>query len=482
MNDDYSTNPNDRLSFSVDTLSFDTVFTTVGSATRQFMIYNRNTDPLNIESVQLASSSTSGFRLNVDGRSGESFSDIRILGKDSMYVFVEVTVDPTGHVEPLLLEDRVEFTTNGVKQTVLLQAYGQDANMIKGGYTFTTDTLLTAERPYLIYDSVVVAEGVTLKIEEGTTFYMHDKAKWQVFGTMQATGTLEKPVVFRGDRLDDILTDLPYDRMPGQWGGIYLKKESFNNTLDYVIVRNATHAMVLESSEPTQPKLTIRNSQITNAQESLFVAQNCQVEAINTEFTNAAKSIVSLVGGSYHFIHCTLANYFIISPGRRGQPVLALTNYIIGADKETIIYPLQKATFDNCIIDGSYPEGDKPLGGEISVDNAEGTEINFLFNHCAVKTKEAEVSVFVGVQFIDKDNKLSYKSLGSSDNDYVFDYRLNISQDEDGNVLEKQLAVGKADRSVSELYPLDRYGLDRLASEDGPDIGAYEYVPDPEEE
>ena len=55
LDENYSTNPNHRLSFSTDTLSFDTVFTTIGSATKQFMVYNKNSEPLNIERIIQAS-------------------------------------------------------------------------------------------------------------------------------------------------------------------------------------------------------------------------------------------------------------------------------------------------------------------------------------------------------------------------------------------------------------------------------------------
>ena len=50
LDDHYSTNPTYRLSFSTDTLAFDTIFSTIGSTTRQFMIYNKNSEPLSVRS------------------------------------------------------------------------------------------------------------------------------------------------------------------------------------------------------------------------------------------------------------------------------------------------------------------------------------------------------------------------------------------------------------------------------------------------
>lgn len=239
LDENYSNNPNHRLSFSVDTLSFDTVFTTIGSATKEFMIYNRNDQPLLISEIMLASGEETGFRINVDGRKGDHFQNVRIQADDSLYVFVEVTVNPNASNQPLLVDDSIIFTTNGVKQSVRLEAYGQNVNLYKNGLILTQDTHFTAERPYLIYDSLVISPNITLNIDPGATFYMHDTAKVITYGTLLAKGTRENPIVFRGDRLDFILNDiLPYDRTPSQWGGIFFRPESYHNIMDNVIVRN----------------------------------------------------------------------------------------------------------------------------------------------------------------------------------------------------------------------------------------------------
>ena len=88
LDENYTTNPNHRISFSVDTVSFDTIFTTIGSATKDFKIYNHNNQPLLISEIILASGEETGFRINVDGRKGDHFHNIRIPANDSIYVFV----------------------------------------------------------------------------------------------------------------------------------------------------------------------------------------------------------------------------------------------------------------------------------------------------------------------------------------------------------------------------------------------------------
>jgi hypothetical protein len=458
IDDSYSTNPNHRLSFSTDTLSFDTVFSTIGSATRQIMVYNTNNAPLLITSIGLANGTESGFRLNVDGRSGEVFSHIRIPGKDSLYVLVEVTIEPTKANRPLWIEDLLEFTVNGKTQAVCLRACGQDVHLLRGGVTVRRDTLWTASRPYLIYDSLVVDSGVTLTLEKGALLYMHHKAKWQINGRLQAVGTLEHPIIFRGDRLDNLLTDLPYDRIANQWEGLFFGSSSWGNVMDYVVVRNGNQGLYFFPSELQERKISISNSQITNMEQLVLTAGNCRMEAVNTEFSNAGGNILSLTGGNYHFIHCTLVNYYAFNPGRQGFPVLELKG-----KKEA---PLT-AIFDNCIIDGSYAEGDRPLTGEVWVDASDGGELNFLFNHCAVKTMEVADTSFRRVQFIGGENPMRYRYIGSAQ-DNLFDFRPDTCR----------AVMGKADPDIAARYPLDRFGVDRTVGEDGPDIGAYEYVPE----
>ena len=182
--DNYSVSPNHLLSFSTDTLSFDTVFTTIGSTTGYFMIYNKNEDALKIDKIVLSSGGQSGFRINVDGRKGDNFSEIPIWKKDSLYIAVEVTVDPNDDDSPFVIYDSIIFITNGIRQSVLLEAYGQNAHMLRKGTTFTRDTTLTAERPYLVFDSVMIPEGVTVNIDKGVCVYMHNNAKWLIEGTI----------------------------------------------------------------------------------------------------------------------------------------------------------------------------------------------------------------------------------------------------------------------------------------------------------
>lgn len=459
LDENFSTNPNHRLAFSVDTLSFDTVFTSIGSATRQFMVYNRNSKPLLIQDITLAGAGKTGFRINVDGRKGEHFTDIQIQEKDSLYIFVEVTVNPNDKDQPILIGDSVLFTTNGNRQSVRLEAYGQDVNLYKGGTTIKENTQLTAARPYLVYDSLVINPGITVEIEKGAIFYMHDTtAKIINYGTLIARGTLEEPILFRGDRLDDIIPAvLPYDCAPAQWGGIIFQPESYDNILDHVIMRNGKTGLTFRESSPERSKLKMNNSQITNMSENLFKATNCHIEVVNSELSNAGGNLAMLTGGRYSFIHCTLANYITLV--KRNDVCLTLSNTL---DNQT--FPLD-ASFDNSIIDGSF----SPKQGEIHILTDKETGMNYRFNHCVIKSNGENDEQFTNVLF---GSSPSYRRKGTNENEYRFDFHPDSLT---------TLGVGKADLSVSRQYPVDRCGNSRL-TENGPAIGAYEFIPKENEE
>ena len=490
---DYSASPDHLLSFSADTLSFDTVFTTIGSTTGYFMIYNRNSEALNIESIHLASGRENGFRINIDGRRGDTFNDIPIWKKDSLFVAVEVTVNPNDDNSPFVIYDSVVFITNGRTQYVLLEAYGQNAHLLKGGVTFDGDTTLTAEKPYLVYDSIRIPEGVTVHIEKGASFYMHKYAKWLIEGTIITNGTQDEPVLFRADRLNKFDRHLSYDNISAQWDGLYFGASSFDNELNYTLIRNGIAGLTFEESTPDRKKIDIRNSQIKNMDGNVLWAVNCHIEASNTEFSNATENLVLLSGGKYLFTHCTIANYMrpAMMSNQTTRYLQALTladhfSYIEGDEKEEKRdFPLLQAYFENCIIDGNLsPDTMKRYSGEIafftddSFIDGDDAHFNYRFNHCVIKTKKVDNERFNEVLFVVNPKTEGTKYIKSDEKnkedeyDFIYDFRL----------ANKSMGIGNADRSIAEQFPTDRYGINRLTGEFGPSIGAYEHVAQDEEE
>ncbi|RME94227.1 MAG: hypothetical protein D6772_14955, partial [Bacteroidetes bacterium] len=118
------------ISFSLDTLRFDTVFTQLGSATRSVKIYNRSDKPVQLDEVYVEGTTGVEFRINVDGIPGGLVEDAIIWDNDSLWVFVEVKIDPDQptSVSPFVVEDYLVVKTGSKERRLLLEAWGQNAN------------------------------------------------------------------------------------------------------------------------------------------------------------------------------------------------------------------------------------------------------------------------------------------------------------------------------------------------------------------
>ena len=187
IEDGVTTSPSDQPAFSVDTLRMGEIYTLEGSPTRRFTVYNRHDKILNISNISLRDDNDGYFRLNVDGFSGKSFSDIEIRPNDSILVFVEATLPENGRDDLLEVERHLDFITNGVTSTVVLNIQGQDV-VRYDGLDITGNTVWNAAKPYLISDTVRIAPGATLTLEAGTKVRMKDKSAFKVEGTLLASG------------------------------------------------------------------------------------------------------------------------------------------------------------------------------------------------------------------------------------------------------------------------------------------------------
>jgi len=462
--ENYSTNPQDLLSFSADTLSFDTVLTTVNSPVLSFQIYNRNSKPLLISSIQLAEGANSAFKINVDGIAGSVFQDVEILANDSLYVFINVKPKENGQFTPTLFNDYVVFETNGVQQKVVLQAYGQDVYTLRGA-TISVDSVLDNKKPYLIYDSLVIGKGATVEIGAGSVFYMYNNAQLIVNGTIKVSGTVENPVVFRGSRTDYMIT-IPYDLIPGQWGGIRFAPDSYDNEMENVRIRNGKFGMNLGiSADPARSKLSLKNTVLTNASGTLFQSVNCSFTAENCEFSNSNGALLSIVGGSCHFTHCTIANFYPSNPelgwANSDHATLFLTDNILGDNDSICNYPVNSAEFYNSIIWGNSPASTIQI-----TQSPQGKDIPYLFQNCLLSNEKTNNPKVVDCIF--KVDPLFQKT---DPNDIEkntwypsFDFRLK----------KNSPAKDVAKLEIATQLPYDLNGYPRLA--DGkPDLGAYEY-------
>lgn len=310
ISDEITDSPSATLSFSTDTLSLGTVFTDLGTPTARLVVFNRNKKGVNISSIKFRNPD-SGFSLNVDGMSGTVFRDVEIRGNDSIHIFIECFIEPDDSFEPRKVVDQLEFVTNGNTQEVEVEAWGLNATRLHAA-RIESDMTLTAARPYIVFDSLSVEKGATLTIEPGASVLFHDKAFLAVRGKLNAVGEVGKMIQLRGDRIDNVLPDVPYDILSGQWQGVRIEAESFDNRMEYVDMRSTVEGLRIDScADLSRQKLTIVNSWLHNSQSTVIDSRYAKVDAYGCCFSEASGAVVSLTGGEHEFVQCTIANNYL---------------------------------------------------------------------------------------------------------------------------------------------------------------------------
>lgn len=301
------------LTLERDTVCFDTVFTGRGSATQRVMIYNTNDYAIRLSRVGLNSRY---FHINLDGESNPTYmSGMEIRGGDSLYLFVKVEIDPTDVSTPIFVEDTLSLTYNGHTQNMILQAIGQNVHLIRSPRqrTDTTDCHFIADRPYLIYDSMLVYGQTT--IDAGARLYFHQGALLWCMGDVTAEGTESQPIALLGDRLDMLFRNVPYSVTSGQWGGLSIfemKGETGHRyKLNYVHTSGASQGLYVYSyNNSVSSSLMLDHCKIHNHLLYGIAIQNVNSEVRNTEISNVARRCVHIAGGKHAWDYTTVANYF----------------------------------------------------------------------------------------------------------------------------------------------------------------------------
>ena len=370
-----------NLSFSVDTLVFDTVFTNIGSTTKQFKIYNKENRTVNITDIELMGGESSPFRMNVDGIMSTQIQNIELEGKDSLFVFVEVTLAVNGQTLPMIIEDSIRFRTNGTDQYVKLAVWGQDAYF---HYKDLNEGIWPTDKPHVIYGYAAVDSAKTLEIQAGTQIYLHKNALLYVYkSTLNIQGTIGNEVVFQGDRLEQ-----DYQDISGQYYGIYFEKAR-PSTINYAIIKNGTSGIHLYSKDPsfTDYTLTVTNTIIKNqARYGIFIYSGAKVKAENCIIAkNGTHSLLVLEGGDFNFNHCNLLGY-----GASTSAAIGISNFYNDYSSGTTnVGSINEGVLQNCIITGSLPT-------EMAIDTIQmqGVTINFDFNHCLIQSEEIQTDSF----------------------------------------------------------------------------------------
>lgn len=377
--DEFSTDSNKRISLSVDTLKIDTIISQTLSPTNIIIVYNRTDEDIRISSI-LLESEKNYFKINVNGRSGNSFSDVRINSGDSLFIFVQIMTDEMGQNSPLLIEDKIKFLYNGNTQQVVLSAYGQDAFHIKDVIHIDKNTTWNDTKPYLLYDSIIVDSAAIWTLSQGVKFFMKKKATILINGTVKMEGTTEKPIEISTFRKDNYSQNINYDQLSDQWGGIKITSSSTNNIISNTLIKGGAFGVIIDSSDIKENyRLTIANSQIHGMKISCLKAHHANILCYNSVFSNGENGTVILSCGDYRFDHCTIATYTRTSGYYRTALTLSTTGFI--EDHKEIDIPIH-ARFNNCIIHGNSTN-------EIMLvqsDDSEENNMDYFFDHSLIKT------------------------------------------------------------------------------------------------
>jgi hypothetical protein len=392
----FTSDPKDALTFSTDTLRFDTVFTQLGSATRILKVYNPHKKSIRIARIFLENGASSRFNLNVDGIAGDDQKDIEIAPKDSLYVFVEVTVNPNEQSSPFVIAENIVFETNGNVQKTVVEAWGQNAiyltSRFGAGSVYALncqngEIVLDDPRPYVLY-GILVVDSCTLRIPAGAHIYVHGGLGKITDGTtveryndgffafvgkgrLIVEGTLERPVIFEGDRLEQ-----EFDEDAGQWTGIWLQQGTTGHVLEHCIIKNSIIGVRVDSAAD----LRLRNTQIFNTGGSGLIGIHANVRAENCLFhSNVGYGIQLEYGGDYDFKYCTVASYGVDGEALRMGNALC---FDAGCEAYAA-FPL-KARFENCILMGGRPD-------QITLFDRIGNDpslFDYKLENCVVRVRE----------------------------------------------------------------------------------------------
>lgn len=452
-----NTSPSVKLSFSSDTLIFDTIFSTIGSVTKQIRVYNDASEKISISSIKLAGGSNSRYSINVDGQPGTQFNEIELGAKDSIFVFARVTIDPAETDLPFIVTDSIVFETNGNVQDVDLVAWGQNANFILWNtdrpglprYRIVAgegvDTTWNKTLPIVVYGYAVVDSTGSLTIEAGTKVHFHSGSGLWIYkgGSLKVLGTMEEPVFFQSDRTDSF-----YEYLPGQWDRIWINEGAVDNIINYAVIRNGFIGLQLETlQEYMGNQLFLSNTIIENMSGVGILTRFYLMAAQNCVITNCGQYALALtLGGGYDFRHVTVGNYWSYTV--RTTPSLYINNYYLDQNNQAVEFPFS-GNFANSIVYGNQRE-------EVVIDN-KVTDFSLKFDHCFLKT---EMDVTDPERFTNTEKNTDPMFVNYQESDLRLD-SLSPARD-----------IGKID--IARTVPLDINGQSRIES---PDLGAYEWIP-----
>jgi len=463
------------LTFSGDTVMFDSIFTTFQTPTERLVVTNNTRNNINISRIWLEREDASEFSLIIDGIQADELQDHVLPKGDSLHVFITLkSVE-----KDMYIEEFINFDVGGNVQKALIRAYVVDAyffstrtvtDPITGQTSYqipviNSDTTFTGEKSIVIDGPLYVQENVTLTLEFGTHLYftpLKDQnfnlfSMLLVEGTLVVKGTRDNPVIMEGTRLEE-----NYFENPGQWRGVRLLPKSKDNCIEHAIIKNGLIGIEVDSTSINMnPKLTMRYSEVRNmgAYGLLGIgagpdvlSSSPAIEMENSMVTNCAEyTLFVFAGGHYNFYNCTFGNYSFDFP--RNTPQVFVNNYFEDADGNIRTYDT-RTYFGNCIIWGNE-------ANEILPDPANSGLFDLKFENCLLRAEEDYSAYYIN-------------SIEGEDPLFNDPFEKDFRPKENSPVID-------AGKDFSNRYSVDirnRFDSTRNVPFD---IGAYEYYPIEEE-
>lgn len=434
-----STDPNLRLSFSQDTVFFDTLYSSkedegidMRSITRRFTVYNKSENAVNIAEISL-SDPNDVYQLLVNGQLEDKVEDTFLRGGDSMLIFTEANIPYEDNDDIREYNGTVNLFTNGNRQQVILNAFAEDPYYIAGGAIVIGDITWSKGRPYMIMDSLYISESSSLTVEAGARLVFDNEAKIQVSGTLKLLGTVQDTI-----RLESIRLDGSYYDAPGQWGGIIFDSLSAANEIKNVYLKNATFGFyIYHPDQDDEIDLLIESSTIENISQVGVSVIGGDVSVVNTIISHTVSyAYAHASGGVCNFVYNSIINentgFF------RERPSVAFESL----ENENGVLNQIKLSMKNNIVWGS-------LSNELLI--GEGVEeVNVIHNLIKVTSSDFDPS-----NILNEDPYFKQP--------YTYNYQL----------AEDSPARGKG-VEIPEITT-DQVGVIRV---NPPDIGALQYVQD----
>jgi len=482
--DDFHFEPSSgtELAFSKDTVYLDTIFSNIGSSTYNLRVYNKSNKDIKIPTIRLADGENSNFRLMVDGMAGKSFENVEILANDSMFIFVETTVDIKQQTQDkeFLYTDKILFQSGSNQQNVNLVTLVRDAVFLypqrfqDGTYEYLNineekvygffldendpingnELQWNNDKPYVIYGYAAVSPNKKLEISEGTEVHFHRGSALLAFpnAEINAEGTVLNPVVFQGSRLEPGFEDTE-----GQWD-MMLFADGSKGTLKNMLIKNAVIGLNIQSQD-----VALENLQIYNCSNYGIIGINAKITGKNIVTNNMGRAALALSkGGTYDFTHCTFANYW----NRQNH-----TAVIIDNDNGSNEFALQ-AHFKNSIIYGNSNESLLLIPGN------ETTNFDVKMEHCLIKFFNTGNRFPSGFPYDFENITYFNNCLIAKNNTNYRPYFFHPQKNQMMITEQAESLIGFGNAIDAQEVPLDITGKNRLSS---PDLGAYQHIDSPED-